>query len=301
MTFPRKVPGILPVFILLTVLVAHGVFAAPTKKKKSPAPAPQVKETANFSPVDTLIQEQINNQAITGAVLLVGHDGRVVHQKAFGLRATTPLPEPMTVDTVFDLASLTKVVATTPSVMRMIQYGQVRLDEPVAHYIPEFGVNGKDTVTVRQLLTHYSGLRPDVDLNPPWIGSEAAFRLANEEKLQSPQGAQFVYSDTNFIVLGEMVQRLSGMALDKYAAVHIFQPLGMKHTTFLPPAQWKSKIAETFAPDKKQILRGMVHDPRAERMGGVAGHAGVFSTAGDLALYAQALISREVDPGCRHH
>ncbi len=293
MTFPRKVPGILPIFILLTVLVAHGVFAAPAQKKKRPAPAPQVKETANFSPVDALIQEQINNQAITGAVLLVGHDGRVVHQKAFGLRATTPRPEPMTVDTVFDLASLTKVVATTPSVMRMIQYGQVRLDEPVAHYIPEFGVNGKDTVTVRQLLTHYSGLRPDVDLNPPWIGSEAAFRLANEEKLQSPQGAQFVYSDTNFIVLGEMVQRLSGMTLDKYAAVHIFQPLGMKHTTFLPPAQWKSKIAETFAPDKKQILRGMVHDPRAERMGGVAGHAGVFSTAGDLALYAQALISRK--------
>ena len=293
MTFPRKVPGILPIFILLTVLVAHGVFAAPAQKKKRPAPAAPVKETANFSPVDALIQEQINNQAITGAVLLVGHDGRVVHQKAFGLRATTPKPEPMTVDTVFDLASLTKVVATTPSVMRMIQYGQVRLDEPVAHYIPEFGVNGKDTVTVRQLLTHYSGLRPDVDLNPPWIGSEAAFRLANEEKLQSPQGAQFVYSDTNFIVLGEMVQRLSGMTLDKYAAVHIFQPLGMKHTTFLPPAQWKSKIAETFAPDKKQILRGMVHDPRAERMGGVAGHAGVFSTAGDLALYAQALISRK--------
>ncbi|HLK08889.1 MAG TPA: exo-beta-N-acetylmuramidase NamZ domain-containing protein, partial [Candidatus Angelobacter sp.] len=293
MTFPRKVPGILPIFILLTVLMAHGVFAAPARKKKSPAPAPQVKETANFSSVDALIQEQINSQAITGAVLLVGHDGRVVHQKVFGLRATTPRPEPMTVDTVFDLASLTKVVATTPSVMRMIQYGQVRLDEPVAHYIPEFGVNGKDTVTVRQLLTHYSGLRPDVDLNPPWIGSEAAFRLANEEKLQSPQGAQFVYSDTNFIVLGEMVQRLSGMTLDKYAAVHIFQPLGMKHTTFLPPAQWKSKIAETYAPDKKQILRGMVHDPRAERMGGVAGHAGVFSTAGDLALYAQALISRK--------
>ena len=247
MTFPRKVPGILSIFILLTVLVAHGVFAAPAKKK-SPAPAPQVKETANFSPVDTLIQEQINNQAITGAVLLVGHDGRVVHQKAFGLRATTPRPEPMTVDTVFDLASLTKVVATTPSVMRMIQYGQVRLDEPVAHYIPEFGVNGKDTVTVRQLLTHYSGLRPDVDLNPPWIGSEAAFRLANEEKLQSPQGAQFVYSDTNFIVLGEMVQRLSGMALDKYAAVHIFQPLGMKHTTFSAARAMEKQDRGNFCP-----------------------------------------------------
>jgi uncharacterized protein YbbC (DUF1343 family)/CubicO group peptidase (beta-lactamase class C family) len=293
MTFMRKVPGFFPVFLLLTILLAQSFSATPARKKKTAVPAAPVKETANFSPVDVLVQEQINDQAITGAVLLVGHDGRIVHQKAFGLRATTPRPEAMTLDTVFDLASLTKVVATTPSVMRMIQYGQVRLDEPVAHYIPEFGANGKDAVTVRELLTHYSGLRPDVDLNPPWAGSDAAFRLANEEKLQSPQGSLFVYSDTNFIVLGEMVQRLSGMTLDKYATVHVFQPLGMKHTSFLPPAQWKSKIAETFAPDRKQILRGTVHDPRAERMGGVAGHAGVFSTAGDLALYAQALISRK--------
>ena len=287
MIFPRKTIGLLTVFILLV----ESLSAAPAQKKKRPAPP--AKKTANFSPIDVLVQEQIYDQAITGAVLVVGHGGRIVHQKAFGLRATTPRPESMTVDTVFDLASLTKVVATTPSVMRMVQYGQVRLDEPVAHYIPDFGMNGKDAVTVRQLLTHYSGLRPDVDLNPPWQGRDAAFRLANEEKLQAPQGALFVYSDTNFIVLGELVQRLSGLPLDQYADVHIFQPLGMKHTRFLPPAQWRSKIAETYAPDRKQILRGEVHDPRAERMGGVAGHAGVFSTAGDLALYAQALISRK--------
>ena len=289
MIFPRKIPGVLIVFILVTQSVIAGPPLAP-KKKKTPTPA---KETANFSAVDLLVQEQINDQAITGAVLLVGHDGRIVHQKAFGLRATSPRVEPMTLDTVFDLASLTKVVATTPSVMRLVQYGQIRLDEPVAHYIPDFGMNGKDAVTVRQLLTHYSGLRPDVDLNPPWVGRDAGFRLAHEEKLQSPPGSIFVYSDTNFIVLGELVQRLSGMPLDQYAAVHVFQPLGMKHTRFLPPPEWRNKIAETFAPDRKQILRGVVHDPRADRMGGVAGHAGVFSTAGDLALYAQALISRK--------
>ena len=291
MTFPRKAIG----FISIIILAAQGLWAAgapaPAAKKKKPAA--EVKETANFSPVDLLVQEQINDQVITGAVLLVGHGGKIVHQKAFGLRATSPRAEAMTLDTIFDLASLTKVVATTPSVMRLIQYGQVRLDEPVAHYIPDFGMNGKDAVTVRQLLTHYSGLRPDIDLNPYWVGRDAAFRLAHEEKLQAPQGSVFIYSDTNFIVLGEMVQRLSGMPLDQYAAVHIFQPLGMKHTRFLPPPEWKSKIAETFAPDRKQILRGVVHDPRADRMGGVAGHAGVFSTAGDLALYAQALISRK--------
>jgi uncharacterized protein YbbC (DUF1343 family)/CubicO group peptidase (beta-lactamase class C family) len=287
MTFPRKALSLLPILILLAISLA----AAPAPKKKKPVTA---KETANFAPVDALVQEQINDRTMTGAVLLVGHGGKIVHQKAFGLRATTPRVEPMTLDTVFDLASLTKVVGTTPSVMRMVQYGQVRLEEPVAHYIPDFGMNGKDTVTVRQLLTHYSGLRPDIDLNPPWDGRETAFRLAHEEKLQAPPGAQFIYSDTNFIVLGEMVQRLSGMPLDKYAEVHIFQPLGMKHTRFLPPPEWRSRIAETYAPDRTpQILRGVVHDPRAERMGGVAGHAGVFSTAGDLALYAQALISRK--------
>ncbi|MGC2695914.1 MAG: exo-beta-N-acetylmuramidase NamZ domain-containing protein [Candidatus Angelobacter sp.] len=286
MKFPHKIPGLIAVLILLV----NSFAAIPPPKKKMPATA---KEVANFAPVDLLVQEQINDQAITGAVLVVGHGGRIVHQKAFGLRATAPRAEPMTLDTIFDLASLTKVVATTPSVMRMVQYGQVRLEEPVAHYIPDFGMNGKDTVTVRQLLTHYSGLRPDIDLNPPWDGRDTAFRLAHEEKLQAPQGALFIYSDTNFIVLGEMIQRLSGMTLDKYSEVHIFQPLAMKHTRFLPPPEWRSKIAETYSPDRKQLLRGVVHDPRAERMGGVAGHAGLFSTAGDLALYAQALISRK--------
>jgi uncharacterized protein YbbC (DUF1343 family)/CubicO group peptidase (beta-lactamase class C family) len=289
MTFLRKAIGLISILILS--VQSFSAVGAPAPKKKKPAA--ETKETANFSPVDLLVQEQINDQAITGAVLVVGHGGKIVHQKAFGLRATSPRAETMTLDTIFDLASLTKVVATTPSVMRLIQYGQVRLDEPVAHYIPDFGMNGKDAVTVRQLLTHYSGLRPDIDLKPPWVGRDAAFRLAHEEKLQAPQGSIFIYSDTNFIVLGELVQRLSGMPLDQYAAVHVFQPLGMKHTRFLPPPEWKSKIAETFAPDRKQILRGVVHDPRADRMGGVAGHAGVFSTAGDLALYAQALISRK--------
>src|SRR6476620_428257 len=180
MTFPRKAIG----FISIIILAVQGLWAAGAPAPKKKKPAPEVKETANFSSVDLLVQEQINDQVITGAVLLVGHSGKIVHQKAFGLRATSPRTEPMTLDTIFDLASLTKVVATTPSVMRLIQYGQVRLDEPVAHYIPDFGMNGKDAVTVRQLLTHYSGLRPDIDLNPYWVGRDAAFRMANEEKLQ---------------------------------------------------------------------------------------------------------------------
>lgn len=269
-------------------------FAAPAKaalqKKSRTLP---VKESANFGPVDALVQQQVNELGITGAVLLVGHDGKIVHQKAFGFRAVTPRHEPMTLDSIFDIASLTKVVATTPSVMRLVQYGQIRLEEPLARHIPDFGMNGKESVTIREMLTHYSGLRPDLDQTTSWSGQEAAFRLAHEEKLMAPPGAQFVYSDINFIELGELVQRLSGMPLDKYADVHVFQPLGMKHTRYLPPRAWAPKIAETLAVDNKRVLRGVVHDPTAERMGGVAGHAGVFSTAGDLARYAQALIDRK--------
>jgi uncharacterized protein YbbC (DUF1343 family)/CubicO group peptidase (beta-lactamase class C family) len=259
------------------------------RSTRRPAAA-AVTEEGNFVPVDALVQQEVGAQGITGAVLLVGHNGKIIHQKAFGLRATTPRAEPMTLDTIFDLASLTKVVATTPSVMRLVQFGQIRLNDPVSHYIPEFGVNGKQFITIRELLTHFSGLRGDVDLNVPWEGEQEGFRRANEEKPVITPGSRFLYSDINFIVLGELIQRLAGMGVDKYADAHIFQPLGMKNTRFLPPPEWHNRIAETLSIDNRRVLRGFVHDPTAERMGGVAGHAGLFSTAADLALYAQALI-----------
>src|SRR5947209_20027037 len=272
MKFTRKLLTVLIAVLIITFSLA----AVPQKKKadkKSKAATKTVATESEFVSVDTLVRQEITNQGITGAVLLVGHNGKIVHQAAFGLRGAGPHPEPMTVDTIFDLASLTKVVATTPSVMRLVQLGQVRINDPVAHYIPEFAANGKQSITVRNLLTHYSGLRPDLDLNIPWQGQDEAFRRASAERPQAPPGAQFVYSDINFIVLGELVQRVSGMGLEKYADAHIFQPLGMKHTAFLPPAQWQSKIAATLAIDNLRVLRGFVHDPTAERMGGVAGHA----------------------------
>jgi uncharacterized protein YbbC (DUF1343 family)/CubicO group peptidase (beta-lactamase class C family) len=282
----------LAIFSTILLFILSSI-AAPALQEKKKAKAKPAKESVNFAPVDALVQQQVSDLAITGAVLLVGHNGHVVHQKAFGYRALSGRRrEPMTADTIFDLASLTKVVATTPSVMRLLQYGQIRLEDPLARYIPDFGMNGKESITIRQLMTHFSGLPPDLELNIPWSGQETAFRMAHEARLQSPPGSQFVYSDINFIELGELVQRISGMSLEKYAEAHIFQPLGMKHTRFLPPASWVPKIAETLAVDDKRVLRGVVHDPTAERMGGVAGHAGVFSTAGDLALYAQALIDR---------
>jgi len=225
-------------------------------------------------------------------VLLVGHNGAVVYRKAYGNRALEASREPMTPDTVFDIASLTKVVATTTSVMRMVQLGQVKLNDPVAKYIPEFARNGKSDVTVRQLMTHYSGLPADLELKPYWRGLDEGYARANEAKPVNPPGSTFLYSDVNFIVLGELVQRVSGMALNQYAQTYIFGPLGMTMTMFNPPETWKPRIAPTQQDEHTGgFLRGVVHDPTARAMGGVAGHAGVFSTADDLAKFAQTLLN----------
>ncbi len=245
---------------------------------------------ARFTPVDDAINKAIRDGQIPGAVVLIGHNGQVVYRKAYGQRWLEPKREPMTLDTIFDMASLTKVMATTGSVMRMFELGQIRLNDPVAKYIPEFGKYGKEEITIRQLMTHYSGLREDLDLKSPWVGKETAYQLANEEKPVSPPGAYFRYSDINFIVLGELVERLSNMPLDKYADAHIFQPLGMTETRFLPPSSWLPRIAPTEYDERNVMLHGVVHDPTARRMGGVAGHAGLFSTADDLAKFAQALL-----------
>jgi len=246
--------------------------------------------TPNLAVLDSIVLDAIHDHQIPGAVLLVGHNGQVIYRKAFGNRALEPRREPMTVDTIFDIASLTKVVATTTAVMQLVQRGEVRLNEPVTKYISEFADNGKDDITVRNLLTHFSGLREDFDLDPPWQGREAGLRLAFAEKPVYPPGSRFLYSDTNFIVLGALVEHVSGNTLDQYCNRRIFGPLRMAHTGFLPPAAWRVKIAPTEYDEQGKMLRGVVHDPRARRMGGVAGHAGVFSTADDLSKFASALL-----------
>jgi uncharacterized protein YbbC (DUF1343 family)/CubicO group peptidase (beta-lactamase class C family) len=223
-------------------------------------------------------------------VLVVGHNGTVIYRKAYGERSLEPRRAPMTVDTIFDLASLTKVIATTTAVMQMIERGEVRLNDPVAKYLPDFAQNGKQDITIRQLLTHYSGLAPDIDLNPPWEGKDTAYKLCFAEVPAQAPGSGFVYSDTNFIVLGALVEKISGETLDAYTERHVFAPLKMAHTRFNPPAAWRAKIAPTQYDENEQMLHGVVHDPRARRMGGVAGHAGLFSTAGDLAIFAQTLL-----------
>lgn len=253
-----------------------------------------------FARVDEIVQAGIAAKAAPGAVVLIGRGDQTIYEKAYGTRATVPSTEPMTLDTVFDLASLTKVVATTTAVMTLVEQGRVRLNDPVASFVPGFDRYGKAGITVRHLLTHVSGLRPDVDLHP-WTGYDAALALAIDEVPTAAPGEQFVYSDINFFLLGDIVSRVTGESLDKYLTRVVFGPLGLRDTGFLPAKTLLPRIAPTERcaeqdawpcrrPDAAP-LRGVVHDPTARRMGGVAGHAGLFSTAHDLQRFARMLIN----------
>jgi uncharacterized protein YbbC (DUF1343 family) len=204
------------------------------------------------------------------------------------------------VDTIFDLASLTRVVATTTSLMKLFEEGRFRLNDRVTAYIPEFQ-GGKSDITLRNLFTHFSGLRPDVPLANPWSGYDTGIQLACTDPPAGPPGVRFVYSDINFILLGELVHRLSGQTLADYARDNVFRPLGMKETMFQPPASLRPRIAPTERwPIKDGApLRGVVHDPTARNMGGIAGHAGVFSTADDLARFAQMMLNQGTLDGVR--
>jgi len=274
------------ILALLPLLLISVSLAAATSSKKHAAAS-----LNHLSVLDSVIQDAINDGQVPGAVLLVGHDGQVVYRKALGSRSLEPRHEAMTVDTIFDIASLTKVVATTTAVMQLEQKGKIRFNDPVVKYIPEFGENGKEDVRIRDLLTHFSGLPEDLDLTQPWQGRDAALRMAYAEKTVYPPGSHFLYSDINFIVLGALVERVSEMPLDEYCRKNIFVPLGMTHTRFLPPASWLPRIAPTQFDEHDHMLRGEVHDPSTRRMGGVAGHAGVFSTADDLSKFAQFLLT----------
>jgi uncharacterized protein YbbC (DUF1343 family) len=205
----------------------------------------------------------------------------------------------MTLDTIFDVASLTKVLATTSAVMMLVEDGQIRLTDPVAQYIPSFAKYGKDRVTIRHLMTHTSGLRPDVDLAEPWVGYDAAINLAGEEVLSAPPGRQLAYSDIGYFLLAEIVAKVSGQPFDQFVASRLFKPLGMTDTMFKPPAGLRTRIAPTevctpygwpCAGPGAEMLRGVVHDPTARRRGGVAGHAGLFSTADDISRFARMLL-----------
>lgn len=282
---PRKIAAASALLVIATAIFATQVQSQ------------QLKSQVTFDDVDRALTDAVAANQIPGAVLIVGHNGAVVHHHAYGNRAVDPAIEPMTEATIFDMASLSKCLSTATAVMQLYEQGKLQFDDPVAKYLPAFAINGKQAITVRQLLTHYSGLREDVVLTDVWQGKAEGIRRAMESVPYGPAGVTFKYSDINYITLGALVEKVSGQSLDVYAAEHIFKPLHMTHTTYLPPSSLIPQIAPTAHNDDlpmshDELLRGVVHDPTTRRMGGVAGHAGVFSTAQDIALYAQALLDR---------
>ncbi len=277
------ISSILSIAVLSLLIVPKGYATPPSKGAAN--------SQARFEPIAKIVQEAVDQGTIPGAVVLIGHNGKVVYRHAFGHRSLEPSVEPMTVDTIFDLASLTKCIATATSMMQLIESGRVRLNDRVSAYLPDFAQNGKQDITVRELLTHYSGLGPDLDLKQPWQGRDAAYRMAMEQRPEYPPGSRFLYSDINFETLGFLVEKVTGEPLNEYAEEHVFKPLGMKDTRFLPPSDWSARIAPTQYDENGHMLRGTVHDPTARRMGGVAGHAGLFSTADDMSKFAQEMLT----------
>ena len=322
--------------------------AAPATSPPPAAPPPPVALAPELAPVADLVTEAIAAHRLPGAVVQIGHAGKIVFRTAFGDRKLpgepgldgTPAPaEPMTEDTMFDLASMTKSLATAPSVLQLSEQGLLRIDDPVQTYLPDFNPHDdprRARVTLRMLLTHTSGIAGDLSLDGPWgldraDEAEGIHRALDAWVVFEP-GELFHYSDINFILLGAIVEKLTGQSVDTYARDHVFTPLGMRDTRYLPAAKacgphrirgtaialdpeapavgdcpagtWSTDLMRRIAPtahdgdtpglnpDYGYLLRGTVHDPTARRMGGATGNAGVFSTVGDVGLYAQALLDR---------
>ena len=247
-------------------------------------------DPARLARIDELVAEGLAEKRMPGCVVCVGRQGKIAWLKAYGAKQVQPDSLPMTTDTVFDMASITKPVATATSMMLLIERGQARLADKVVNWIPEFALNGKDEITIRDLLIHHSGLIADNALADYLQGPEIALQKICELKLQNPVGTKFVYSDVNFIVLGELIRRISGRTVHEFTQQELFGPLGMTETGYLPRAELKARSAPTEQRGG-EWMRGDVHDPRAWALGGVAGHAGLFSTAEDLAVYAQMMLN----------
>jgi len=273
-------------FLIFVVGLGLGGCKTPSTKPLQPEAAFY---PAKLEAIDAAIVRAIAAGKAPGAVVRL-ESGGAVYQKSYGAKSVEPVLLPMTADTIFDGASLTKVIATTPAIMLLVERGKLRLDDKVNHWILGFEAHGKEAVTVRHLLTHTSGLRPGLSAKPAWSGVAKAIDLAKEERLTAPPGTKFRYSDINFILLGEIVQLASGQLLDEFTSKHIYRRLGMHDTGFLPPFKKRSRVAPTERVDG-EILHGIVHDPTARRMDGVAGHAGLFTTAADLSRFAHMMLN----------
>ena len=239
--------------------------------------------------LDTAINQAIEDGLTPGAVAWIESRGQRLHFASYGAKSVAPRRESMELDTIFDCASLTKVMVTAPAIMMLAEEGKVRLNDNIQLYLPDF--QDRTRITVLQLLTHFSGLRPTLPLESAWQGYQAGVDLALQERPTIAPGTKFIYSDVNYILLAEIVRRTSGTTLDKFAEERIFVPLGMDDTSFRPPAELRSRVAPTVRLEDGSYLRGIVHDPTTRRMAGVSGQAGVFSTAEDVATFARMMLN----------
>ncbi len=265
-------------------------------------------DAEQLTAIDEIVAQGIEAKKMPGCVIAFGRQNKLAWLKAYGNKRIEWEGEPaqaMTVDTVFDLASLTKPIATATSVMLLVEQGKVKLDEPVATYLPKFVDTGdekadeqKRGVTVRHLLVHTSGLIADNAIADYEQGVDEARRRLLALKLRTPPGENFVYSDVNFLTLGLLIEKVSGQNVHEFSQQHIFQPRGMKETTYVPGAELKQRAAPTQRRND-QWMQGEVHDPRAHKLDGIAGHAGLFSTANDLAKYAATMLNRGQSGGAR--
>jgi CubicO group peptidase (beta-lactamase class C family) len=255
-----------------------------------PPSAPAIYTAAEFAPIEQTVRQEIAVAHIPGAVIVIGTREGDIYRGAWGNAVLGAAQRPLTQDAIFDLASLTKPVATATAVMHLSDEGRIDIDAPAARYWPEFGANGKEVITIRELLTHYSGLPADLDLSREWRGYDTAMAMIVAQTPHAPPGTRYLYSDINFETLGEVVRRISGIPLDRYCRDTIFKPLGMTDTGYLPDPSLHERIAPT-EDTKGHVHWSDVHDATARWMGGVAGHAGVFSTADDLAAFARMMLS----------
>ena len=254
-----------------------------------------------WSAIDRIAAEHIAAKDVPGVVFLVGSHGKIVYRKAFGNRAVQPSVVPMTVDTEFDLASLTKVIGTTSAIMALVEDGKLRIGDPISRYWPEFAQNGKGEITIRQCMTHTSGLIPDDpfyqhydDPNGPQVQDHRAevFKELASDKPRTAPDIRFVYSDLNYVTLMKVAEIVSGEPMQQYLEHRVFRPLGMRDTAFYLNAEQKARCAPTQIVHGK-FLQGDVHDPTAQMLNGVGGDAGLFSTADDLAKFAGMLLSSD--------
>jgi CubicO group peptidase (beta-lactamase class C family) len=303
MTTPRTTPasGIqrLGKVARLGVLLLAWVTLGCRSPRSKPVVLTEVFRSEKLAAIDGAILQSIASNRCPGGVFWLERNG-VVYSKAYGLRSVDPSPEPVSLATVYDAASLTKVLATAPAVALLIEKGLVDVDKPLAHYLPAFAAHGKEAITVRQVLTHASGLRPGLG-GGAWSGSDKALELACDEKPTHPPDTRFVYSDINFILLGKLVERVSGQTLDAFCQAHLYRPLKMRDTAYRPLLHGVpvDRIAPTERRANGTCFRGEVHDPTARKMGGVAGHAGLFTTASDVARFCRMMDAGGILEGVR--